>query len=350
MRLSPIPRLFVFMALLGAGIAYTATGFLSKAHAQTQEGDPEDVAIRIVDGTTGQPTGAERLTLSYLGTRQDPVLDTQPAGSQFVLRDVPLRERGKYVLAVWKDGVPYFFSRNGAELTDEEQVLHVFSTTADRAGVRISGLNLVIRREDTIVSLEYMLQIDNTASPQVTLKGDRGAFHLRLPAGVREVKAEYHRGADPIAVPIADRGDGRWDVDVGVVPGNNRMRVAALVPWREGLEIPVGSNLPVDAWSVLATPEWLEIDNQELEPDPDTAASSLKRMVGPALAPDRDFRFILRGGEVRAGTTEEVFATEAPAAVDPEPEDEDDTGWLPVVGAAMLGIAVIVILARRRKS
>lgn len=349
MRLSRIPRLSLSVALLAAVIAVTTLGSICKAHAQTREGEPQDVAIRIVDGTTGKPTGAERLTLAYLGMRQDPVLDTKPSGSSFVLRDVPLRERGQYVLAVWKHGVPYFFSRTGRALTEEEQVLHVFSTTTDRSDVRITGLTLVVRREETVVYLVYMLQIDNTASPQTTLKGDQGAFHLRLPAGVREVTAEYHRGADPIDVPIADRGNGRWDLDMGVVPGNNRVQVEALVPWREGLEIPVGSNLAIDAWSVLATPEWLEIDNRDLEPDPDATRSGMKRMVGRPLDPGRDFRFVLRSGEVTAGETEDVFATEAPAAAEPEPVADEGANWLPVVGAAMLGIAVIVILARRRR-
>jgi len=349
MLLSRIPRLSLSVALLLAGIAFTTLGPFCKAHAQTLEGDPQDVAIRIVDGTTGKPTDAERVTLSYMGTRQDPVLDTKPSGSSFVLRDVPLRERGQYALAVWKEGVPYFFSRSGRALTEEEQVLHVFSTTTDQQDVRITGLNLVIRREETVVYLIYMLQIDNAASPQTTLKDDPGAFHLRLPAGAREVAAEYHRGADPIDVPIADRGNGRWDLDMGVVPGNNRVQVEALVPWREGLEIPVGSDLAIDAWSILATPEWLEIDNRDLEPDPDATRSDMKRMVGRPLGPGRDFSFILRSGEVTADETEDVFATEAPAAAEPEPVAEEGANWLPVVGAAMLGIAVIVVLARRRR-
>ncbi|MCP4572202.1 MAG: hypothetical protein GY838_07595 [bacterium] len=346
MHLSPIPRLFVSLALLGAGIAFTTTGSVSKAHAQSRDHDPQDVAISIIDGTTGEPTDAERLTLSYLLLRQDPVLDIEPDGSSFVLRDVPLRERGKYVLAVWKDGVPYFFSRNGKRLTEEEQVLHVFEATTDRAGVRITGLNLVVRRQESVLSLEYMLQLDNAASPQTTLKGDPGAFYLRMPAEASEVKAEYHRGADPIDVPVIDR-NGRWYLDMGVVPGNNRIRVTALMPWREGVEVPVGSDLSIDAWSVLATPEWLEIDNNDLEPDPN-AASGIKRKVGRALAPGRDFRFILRGGEIATGDSEDLFATETPEPAATEPDD-DGAGWLPVMGAAVLGIAVIVVLARRRK-
>jgi hypothetical protein len=349
MRLSTVTRHLVFLALMGAGIALMATGSACKAHAQARDAVLEDLVFQVLDGTTGQPTEVERVTIAYLGMRQQPVLDVQPSGSTIELGEVPLRERSQYVVTLWKDGVPYFFQRTGRALRDEEQVLHVFSTTAQRTDVRITGLNLVVRREDTVVSLEYMLQVDNTARPQATLVDDPGAFLLRLPAGVREVEAQFFRGPDPVDVPVTESGRGRWYLDLGVVPGNNRIQLKALVPWREGLEVPVGSDLPIDAWSVLATPEWLEIDNNELEPDPDMATEGLKRMVGRALDADRDFSFVLRGGEVRAGATEDIFATEAPAPDEAEPEEDDGTSWLPVIGAAVLGIAVIVVLARRRR-
>ena len=39
----------------------------------------------------------------------------------------------------------------------------------------------------------------------------------------------------------------------------------AVVPWTESMNLPVGSNLPVAAWSVLASPEWLEVHSTDME-------------------------------------------------------------------------------------
>jgi hypothetical protein len=207
-------------------------------------------------------------------------------------------------------------------------------------------MNLVLRRLETLVELEMMLQIGNRASPQVTLRDRPAAFHLRLPRGAEEVAAEYHRGADPVPVPVVDEGDGNWGLDMGVVPGNNRVRVTALVPWREGLEMQVGSDLPIDAWSLLVTPDWLEVDNRELEPDPD-ATPGIKRLIGPALDPGRVFRFVLRGGEITAGPTEEVFATEAPPPA--APAEEDGGIGIPYLAIILCGLLVIVLVVRRRR-
>lgn len=331
--------------VLVVGIALLATGSACKAHAQHRDARLEDVAIRIVDGTGGEPTEIERITLALLGPRQEPVLDVRPQGSSFVLEDVPLRERSRYVIAAWKDGVPYFFDRRGDQLRDEEQVLHVFAATTDVRDVRIRGMNLVLRRQETLVELEMMLQVENLARPQTTFKGVPASLHLELPAEAERVAAEFHRGVDPVAVPVSDVGGGRWGLDMGIVPGNNRMRVTAVVPWREGLEMKVGSDLAVDAWSLLATPDWLEIDNRELEPDPD-AGEGMKRMVGPALDPGRVFRFILRGGEIVAGPTEDLFTGEAPAAE--EPAAEEGGTRFPYLAIILAGLLIVVIVARRR--
>ncbi len=348
LRVQPRPAvLLAFAALLMMAPLFSAFS-VCKAHAQSADTVAADLAFRVVDGTTGQGTHADRLTIAYLGVRQEPIIDIVPGGSAFVLDDVPLRERGRYIVAAWKDGVPYFFNRPARDLMAQEQTLHVFSTTTDRADVRISGMNLVLRRRETVVEFEVLLQIDNATKPQSTLHAPPSAFDLKLPDGVDRVEAVYHRGPDPISVPVTSLGDNRWGLDMGVVPGNNRIRLTAIVPWREGMEVPVGSNLALDAWSVLATPDWIVIDSRDLEPDPDTAQDNVKRMKGPVLDPGQSFRFILRGGEITAGATEEVFTTEAPENVDEEEED-GGIGGLPIAVVIALGVVIIAVVARRRR-
>ncbi len=46
----------------------------------------------------------DRLTLEYLSARPDLVLDIQPQDSSFVVREVPVKDIGNYVVTAWKDG------------------------------------------------------------------------------------------------------------------------------------------------------------------------------------------------------------------------------------------------------
>ena len=64
----------------------------------------------------------------------------------------------------------------------------------------------MIRRQESLVRLEYMLQIDNAAKPQVTVLGRPATFELALPRGVSDIEASYTRGPDPTPVTVHASG------------------------------------------------------------------------------------------------------------------------------------------------
>ena len=113
--------LLVAVALLLGGTA--------AALAQPAQGEPEDLAFRVVNMSTGEPGTIERLTISYIMVMPEIVIDTRPEGSSFEVRDVPVKEDGRYIIEAWAHGVPYFFSRKGRVLMAEEQELQIFDTT-----------------------------------------------------------------------------------------------------------------------------------------------------------------------------------------------------------------------------
>ena len=321
----------------------------SKAHAQTDMGENADVRFEFVNATSGEPGTVDRLTVDYNATRSNLVLDIAPEGSSVLVRDLPVKEIGNYVVTAWKDGVPYYFSRKGRQLTGEVQVLHVFETGTDRSDVHISGLTAVVRREESLLRLELMLQVQNDARPQVTIVGEPGSFGLDLPAGMTDVAAEYHRGLEPTPVAVT-RAEGRWQLAVPLVSGGNRVRLTGVLSWREGMDLGIGSDRPIDAWGLLVSPEWTRVTAMELEPDPDGSSGGYKRFVGPALTAGRTLTMQLGSGEAVADTTGEVFTTADPAGAEPAAEAAGKKPALPLPILIALGVIVLVLVMRRRRT
>lgn len=350
LRMPRIPFAVAHLAVATLVAAVAATA-VCKAHAQGVVGTPVDLQFAIRDATTGRGGTVERLTIEYLSARPELVLDIQPADTTFVTPQVPIKAVGRYVVTAWKDGVPYYFSRQGSELTAGPLTLNVFDTTTDRGAVHITGMNVVARHEESLLHLEILVQVQNDTSPQATVVGTPGSFGLALPAGATGVTAEYHRALEPTPVATTRQGN-LLELAVPLVSGANQVRLTGTVPWQEGLELTVGSDVPVDSWSLLVSPDWTEVVNLELEPDPDSSTGGFKRFRGPALEAGRVLAVRLGSGRTAAGPEEHLFASseEESTAETPSAAPAGKKGGgvpLPVIVA--LGIVVLVLVLRRRR-
>jgi len=320
--------------------------------AQTTHGEPRDLEFEIINATTGEGGTVERMTIDYVTTRKNIVMDFQPGGSVFTAPDVPIKEAGKYVITVWYQGVPYWWSKRGRELVDGPVTLHVFDPVRSLDGVSISGLNLVIRRQESLLRLEYMIQIDNQTKPQVTVTDLAATFELALPSGLSDIEATYTRGPDPMPVAVHSPGS-RSGLAVPLTPGQNQIRLEAVVPWSDGMEIPVGSNLPVKTWSVLASPEWLEVASTDIEENDSEQISGFRRYSGFPLESGSQVNLRLTSGKQAAGQEENLFTQEAPAEQEDDPaEATPSKGGGRSLLLIFLGVVIIVLIvaARRRRS
>ncbi len=327
--------------------------FSLPAAAQSQDADPVDLKFEVINATTGQPTSVERMTIEYVRTRRNGILDFEPSGSSFVAPGVPIKDVGKYIVAVWHEGVPYWWSMRGQQLMSQTTTLHVFDTTDNLAGVSITGLNLVIRRQETLLHLEYMMQVENTATPQKTIFDGTATFEMNFPAGASNIDATYRRGPDPTPFSAVTRGSSQISLAVPLTPGSNHIRIAAVLPWQDGMEIPLGSNLPIDDWSALVSPEWLEVRAMELESGEGADLAGFTRLSGPALESGRDFPLRLHSGEVEAGPAEDLFTQDSPAEADAakEPSDKENGGGLPLpfmFGGFFIIILVVAAVLKRK--
>ena len=119
------------------------------------------------------------------------------------------------------------------------------------------------------------------------------------------------------------------------------------------MEIPVGCDLPVSAWSVLASPEWLEVGSTDMEENDSEQVPGFRRFAGFPLEAGETVTMRLNSGEQVAGPEEELFTKDAPA------EQEEAGGrerrmtraaacTLPLIFVGVLIIVIIVAAVRRR--
>lgn len=337
-----------------AWLALAATAVLcSHSFAQTAGGFAQDVRVQIANATTGQPGSCDRITIDYVSARLDNVIDIRPEGPEFTIPAVPLKEGALYLVTAWHQGVPYFFSKRGRELVEGVQVLHVFDTTADTGAVTIAGMNVLVRRQETLVRLEYMVQVQNQAKPQATVLGSPHTFALDFPAGAQEIAAFYHRGPEPTPIETAIDANGRLGLAAPLVSGITTIRIEAVIDWSEGLTLPVGADLPLQAWSLLASPQWLEVTGVGLDSgDDQSEVPGFRRFSGQPLAAGETLTVTLGGGEQKGGPQGQIFSQAGPdSQADDQnagPAAQTDKSNLPLVIGGILILFVVATAASRR--
>lgn len=333
----------LLLALVGAGAA----------SAQSAVGDPVDLRFVVRDATSGQPAVAERLTVAYVMGRLNTIVDMTPGGAEFLAPAVPVKEVGQYIIAVWYQGVPYWWQKRGSDLVAGPVTLDVFGISEDLQAVSITGLNLVVRNQETTAEFELMFEIVNETRPQVVVNRASGTFTVQLPAGATGLEATYLRGPEPTPVPVTLSGTSA-SVAMPLTPGTNRLRLTGRAPWDGRLELPVGSDLPIAAWSLLTAPASVTSESSELQAPDEQAVPGFVRRTGPALAARQVVTVLLNAG-TPAGAAEPLFAAadtaNAPAAAAPAPE-AGTKGGLALPLAALLALIIIgaLVFLRRGRS
>lgn len=335
--------------LAGVLLAAMAGGAL----AQAVEGTPTDLRLVIHDATTGQSGKPDRVTIDYVLGTPNNVLDMHPAAGEFTAPAVPVKDIGTYIVAVWYQGVPYWWQKRGSDLTAGPVTLDVFSVTTARDQVAIKGLNLVVQHRETTASLELLAEVTNLATPQATVAGDGVTLELPLPEGATDVKASYLRGPEPTPIEVAVSGT-RARLKAPLTPGSTKVHLTATAPWKGVLEIPVGSDLAIQAWSLLTNPASLGVDAQGLQASDEKSAPGYARRAGPAIAAGSSVVVRLTAG-AGAGTPEPLFSQPSPgaaAAPDKAGAGRARGGAFPLPLAAALVVVIIgaLVLVRRRRS
>lgn len=324
------------------------------AAAQAVVGEPTDLSFTVRDATTGQPAAPERVTLDYVAGRMNNIMDTRPADAAFTVQAIPVKDIGQYIVTVWYQGVPYWWQKRGSDLMSGTVALDVFSVSDNRDAVKITGLNVIVRHRETMADLEWMVEIGNQASPQATVSLAGGTFALELPSGVIDLDATYLRGPGPTPVPVSLQGT-RANFAMPLTPGANRLRLTARLPWNATIELPVGSDLAIEAWSLLTAPPSITVEAAGLQGADDQSVPGFVRRAGQALGAGQMVALRLTDGAA-GGTPEPLFETPATASGAGAGADagkpEKDGGGFPLPLAALLVLVIIgaLVVARRGRS
>ena len=264
---------------------------------------------------------------------------------------MPLIDRAEYIITAYADGVPYWWSKRGRDLKAGPILLHVFDTAPGPEGLAIAAMDVILRHEGATLQLQYMVQVRNDLAPQVTVGGSGPSFALALPAGLQDLGAVYMRGPDPTPIEVA-AGGGMSGLTFPVTPGMTQVRIEARLPWTEGMEIAVGSNLAVESWSLLVAPEDMEVRAFGVRDKTDQPVKGYTSLSADPIDAGDTVDLTLSDPGPATATVEDLFAaTEAAQSEAEEGEGESGGGpnYLPLIFLGGLLIVILIGAARRRK-
>jgi hypothetical protein len=257
-----------------------------------------DLTIEIVNGTTRQPGQAESILVFSLPPGRPPVAEAANVNGQATLSGVELFRNTPYVVRVTAAGISYFAKKQGWELLQEPRLrIYTFDVTEDLTGVDISGLNVIMRRGEANLQIEYLISIVNNAQPQKSVAPRPTTLEIALPPNSYGVELEFLSGPAPEALPTQSGSAAGWcGLVAALPPGPTRLRLTATMPYPGGAEVPVGANVPIQSWSVLSFPPDLEVRAAGLEAEDHDLRDEFQRQRGPALEPLEILTLDVSGG------------------------------------------------------
>lgn len=327
---------------------------LATATVLAQDADltphPADIRVQVVSASDPQThVAAEKVMVRVQSALLDVVAEagSVPSG-EVTFGQVEVLNFKPYIVSAWVDGVAYHVRRSGQEFLDgKPAVVHAFELTDSPEGLDVRGMNAVVRRRATGFDYELILQVENLARPQRTMRADAMPLRVFLPDGLKGATVEVDNGPEPFAATLRPAG-GMTGIVAPITPGQARITVKGQLETGRELEFVVGCNRPVDAWSLMTWPGDLQVDSFDLRQDRDKDYAGFGRWVGQALAPDQQVD--VRVTAATATEAQAVFGDEpttASRSTDSAPAERRGVPWLTIVAAVVLFGAYLVWRLRR---
>jgi hypothetical protein len=332
---------------------------LATAGARAQlpdDAEPTDVVITVHNGTTRSDGRGDMVVVELLGAVRREVASGGTFTGETTLSNVPISPSRDYLTTVRYAGVDYYAKARGSELQRGPVQVYVFDTSTDREALTITGMDVIARRQGSTLKLEYIVTIENESRPQVSIVPAPATLEIVLPADASGIEAIDMRGAEATAAATVTAGRGRAGLVVPFAPGRNSIRLSYLIPMTGEVVVPIGANVTVQSWDLLAFPASLQVWGRGLEADPSSSASDAYiRYLGSPLAANQSFDVSINSSAVAQGDqeTEEIFTQPAPGEAE-QPDAAQDSGSggraaVIVPLAVVLVVALIVSRRRRRR-
>jgi hypothetical protein len=337
-----LPRLLPALVLVALTCAPAAT-----AQDAILERLPADLAVRVVMAPDQQPAHADHVVIREAGAPPQVMAERHDVRGEVVFPGVMIFNYMPYIISATVDGVTYHARHHGhAFLDGKAAVVQAFPSTAGLDGVTVEGMNVVARRKEYGLQLEYILTVDNQARPQATVRADALPVRLSLPAGLDNIVVEVDRGPDPQTAEMADTGDGWRGVAVALTPGRTRISIIGDLRGDGRADLAVAVNLPVSAWSLLAWPADQAVQSFDLRPDRDNRYAEFSRWIGEAMQPGDEVDVRIGPAATAAPVEPADVAAASAAPATPAPAGPRFP-WLTLTSAVIL-LGAYAIWRRRR--
>lgn len=257
-----------------------------------------DVRVRVVNGTTRQPGQAESVVLQEFGPAAHTIAEARDVAGEVVLRDLILDETRTYLVLVSAGGISYAARTTGRDLAAGPVTVYTFTTTTDRSALAVSELNLVIKRAESKLELEYLITIVNETRPQQTVVPDPTSFELLLPEDAVGASLEVLSGAAPQKLaPVAGVKPERAALALPIRSGATRLRATTSLPYDgRSARLRLEASLPVRQLTLLTFPADLEVEGGPFDDAGVAEDTGYRQWRGSPLGADQALEWDVSGG------------------------------------------------------
>lgn len=308
-----------------------------------------DVTVAVVLGAEQTPAHAARVTVTEEGAMPTILAEATDVDGEVVFGDQQILAHRPYLVTAWVDGVPYHARERGQVFLDGGAArVQAFPLGDDRAGIRVTGMNLVVREQGDGFALEYVCQVQAAEPPRQTVAAAALPLRLRLPEALTRREATIRQGPEPQTAPLRPAADGLVGVAAPLKPGSAKISVTGFLPAADPTRLTVELDVPVEQWSLLAWPAELRVESFDLRRDGEGYSRDFARWQGPALQPGDAVDVALGAtGEVAAAPVFADTSSAAPASAPDEPAPDRRFPWLTVIAAVVLLGGFVVWRLRR---
>jgi hypothetical protein len=184
---------------------------------------------RLVNGTTGAPARAERLTLLRLSEGMQPLQTLNNVGPEFAFAPIPVPD-GPHLIRAEFQGESYNQMIPPApRFFRVPQTLTVYDAGAKRADVQITAA-LQVTRVQSGLRVESMYIIANQSQPARSFSTDE--LFVYVPEGATEMRGGLRHESSQMAIPLQLTPSGKpgyYRLGRGFRPGSSELTVSYLV-------------------------------------------------------------------------------------------------------------------------
>lgn len=184
---------------------------------------------RLVNGTTGAPARAERLTLLRLSEGMQPLQTLNNVGPEFAFAPIPVPD-GPHLIRAEFQGESYNQMIPPApRFFRVPQTLTVYDAGAKRADVQITAA-LQVTRVQNGLRVESMYIIANQSQPARSFSTDE--LFVYVPEGATEMRGGLRHESSQMAIPLQLTPSGKpgyYRLGRGFRPGSSELTVSYLV-------------------------------------------------------------------------------------------------------------------------